>query len=374
MKRLVFLICALICLVITGCDEKGAWEGDYTIRDMNDMRALAGYTSVTGDLIIQPESPVEDIFGGIVQLMSSLTNLSSLTSLTSIGGDLVIYGNPFLTSIDGLKNLESVGGSITIEYNFSLGSLDCFQKIPTLPGSLKIYANDKIKDLKMFEGLTSIEGNLYISGNEKLSDIGLQALQGVAGDLTITNNESLPASQAEQFRERLLAAGGIGGTITINDNFDDSYPGKVYRGDYTIYRESDINELEGVGYITGSLYVKTATYYNPFGDFIKDQSLDSLKGLESLTRIGGSLEILDKENLKSMDGLNNLKIIESGLTIYKNGLTSLDGLESLSYVGGSFSVTSNKSLPESNAVALKDQVIARDGIGGNITIQNNLIE
>ncbi len=54
------------------CSEL-AWEGDYEINSIEDVRALSGYTEAKGNLSIRD---------------SGLTNLRGLECLTSVDGDL----------------------------------------------------------------------------------------------------------------------------------------------------------------------------------------------------------------------------------------------------------------------------------------------
>ena len=138
----------------------GIWDGDYRIDTSDDLKALSGYTSVTGSLFISTTD-------------SSLSSLEGLECLIHVGGSLLISGNRSLTSLAGLGRLKSVGMNVGIIFNNSLTSLT-----------------------------------------------GLERLESIGGDLNITLNRNLCTNLAEALRDQVLGAGGIGGLIGIFGNQD----------------------------------------------------------------------------------------------------------------------------------------------------------
>jgi hypothetical protein len=58
----------------------------------------------------------------------------------------------------------------------------------------------------------------YGVGNPALTSLGMAGLQRVDGDFTIYNNPLLCTSLAEELMNQVLAAGGIGGVVTILNN------------------------------------------------------------------------------------------------------------------------------------------------------------
>ena len=108
----------------------------------------------------------------------------------------------------------------------------------------------------------------------------------------------------------------------------------IWKGDYTIENQVDIDELAGFTTITGNL------------DII-DTSLVLLTGLEGLTSVGGNLAI----------GLND-------------SLTTLTGLEGMTSVGGYLFVRDNDTLCEDRAVDLESQLLDSGNELGS-TIENN---
>ncbi|MBU1168082.1 MAG: hypothetical protein KKD44_00815 [Proteobacteria bacterium] len=365
----IFILCS--CLMLISCDEKGAWEGDYEINNRTDLNELSGYTSVTGNLLITHATVSTG--EGTVPIPTRISSLSALESLTEIGGSLTIKYVTTLESLDGLKNLTSIGGDIVLKGLPALTSMDGFKNLTTISGDLNISGPNQIKSMDTFSNVTRIGGDLHIISCESLTTLGFESLYTVGNDFTVIWNLSLPMSLVEDLRDQIQNEGGIGGPIEIQGNYDDSFPGTPYFGNYDIYTKSDIDAISGINIITGDVRIMTSSYYIPFLGMVEDQSLESLQGLEDLQKIGGSFWIYQKDNILNLEGLNNLVYVGGGLSISSNiNLSSLSEMESLSYVGDSFYITNNASLPASEAEALRDQVLSRDGIDGNISINNNL--
>ena len=105
----------------------------------------------------------------------------------------------------------------------------------------------------------------------------------------------------------------------------------IFSDDYDISNLADIRAISGYVKITGNLIISS--------------DLINLFGLESLTYIGGSLEISNNTALTSLAGLNNLTSIVGGLWISNNGaLTNLDALSNLTSVGGDIAIYNNSTL------------------------------
>jgi hypothetical protein len=177
-------------------------------------------------------------------------------------------------------------------------------------------------------------------------------------------------------------------TILVNQG---STP--TWNGDYTLEDQTDLNILKDYTRITGNLYISNRC------------GLSDLKGLENLSSVG-RLSIGYSEELLSLDGLEGLSSITGYVTysntvapgeinIYGNeglidikglrNITSADGLyvannssltslgmDALARVNGDFEITNNTSLCTTMAEALRDQVVAGDGIDGTVTIEGNM--
>ena len=73
-------------------------------------------------------------------------------------------------------------------------------------------------------------------------------------------------------------------------------------------------------------------------------NFDTLEGLEQITEIEGSLNIMDTQYIYTLHGLDNLSTIGGDINIQNTTLQSLGGLESLTTISGSVnSIISNNS-------------------------------
>lgn len=131
---------------------------------------------------------------------SDITDLSPLNSLISVGGEIMIYGNPQLTTLSGLNNLTfakglwievnpqinslsalnnltSVGEEGFIIYQSALTSLSGLENLTSVGAYFALYNNDVLTSLSGVENLTSVGWAIGIGGNALLTDIS--ALQNV---------------------------------------------------------------------------------------------------------------------------------------------------------------------------------------------------
>ncbi len=99
----------------------------------------------------------------------------------------------------------------------------------------------------------------------------------------------------------------------------------IWRGDYIILDDIDLQLLQGYTTVSGVLLVTNFT------------ELTSLASLEKLTSIGGGLSIYNNA-LTNLDGLDNLTSV-GWLVVCGDNLTSLAGLESLTSVGGKVEIS-----------------------------------
>ena len=109
--------------------DLGEYDGHFAIRSQSDIATLAGYTSISGELVISCPAcrdlselicltSVGDLF--FICDSFSLTNLDGLDALTSVGGEFRIWGCSDLTSLDGLGAFTYVSEAIVIHHNESL--------------------------------------------------------------------------------------------------------------------------------------------------------------------------------------------------------------------------------------------------------------
>jgi len=129
--------------------------------------------------------------------------------------------------------------------------------------------------------------------------------------------------------------GGITFTTQVQiDNFQVDYPGCTVIGADVEILSQDIKNLNGLNQleaVNGNLVIQGTLLMN-------------LNGLNNLDSIGGILEIGNNQALNSLTGLGNLATVH-GLTINNNlFLTSTLGLTQLSTLQGDFYISENLSL------------------------------
>ena len=156
-----------------------------------------------------------------------------------------------------------------------------------------------IEDLS---GCTTITGSLFVNDTGERADLtGLEELTDIGGSL------SLECDDLESF--------------TGLDNLE------RVGGELQVYFTQGPRDLEGLGSLTtvGGMFV--------FGDPESDPGSYSLRGLDSLTRIEGDLQIV-VVFMPSLEGLEHIQHIGGALEPVNSHLESLRGLSSLTYLGG----------------------------------------
>ena len=170
-------------------------EGDYYIREQAELNALAGYSEVSGDLVIYD---------------STLTSLS-LPEITTVGGALSVLSNDSLTSLS-LPNLRSVGDYVTVETNDALTSFDL--SALTEVGE-EWFDNVSVKHnaaLTSFDlsALTRLTGSLFVRFNAGLASFDLAALTEVGGFLGLSDNDALAQCLVDALVAQVEAGDGMG--------------------------------------------------------------------------------------------------------------------------------------------------------------------
>ena len=95
-------------------------------------------------------------------------------------------------------------------------------------------------------------------------------------------------------------------------------------------------------------------------------SVQNLDSLIQVTKIGGSVSILNATSLSDLDGLNNISRIEGSLTIHNyRVISNLTALINLDFIGGSFNVSSTDLYEY-------DGLNDLDTIGGGLSINSSI--
>ena len=143
---------------------------------------------------------------------------------------------------------------------------------------------------------------------------------------------------------------------------------------------SDLKGLESLTGVGGRLFIQNNAMLTSFagldnlatlGDLtlIGNAGLISVDGLEVL-KTAKAVTIINNQALINLNGLGNVTQIDALDINMNNALTSLS-MDALERVEGDFSISYNTSLCTSLAEALQTQVMDRDGIGGTVTISGN---
>ena len=263
------------------------YDGDYLINSPARLKALSGFTEVTGSLIIGfvPYFIYQMQDAGILindnALLESkfslrkIRNLDGLESLTTIGGHLQIggcvwmdacIGNQKLRDIEGLRNLKSVGGDVEIVSNISLTNIDGLRSLEEIGGSLSISGNPVLKNLAGLNNLTTVGHGVSIGWHIALRHIdGFDNLTSLGGSLTIRKNvvlkdisgiNNITSTTYLQIKENPLLQ-SITGLSQLTHVGDGTYTDSSYHHLY-IYenpRLKDISGLDQVTSVDGDLYL-----------------------------------------------------------------------------------------------------------------------
>lgn len=128
-------------------------------------------------------------------------------------------------------------------------------------------------------------------------------------------------------------------------------------GDFEIWLNRDLETLEGLESLTsigGNLYI------------LQNYALNSLNALEGVTSIGGTLTFNDNDALISLDGLSSLITVGGSLRVFWNdALTSFNGLDSLTSVTANLEIWDNDNLINLNGLETLTT------LGGNLYIGRN---
>lgn len=256
MKRITIrtIYILIVLYLFTQC-EKSIHLGDITFSTQHEIEEFAksGYSRVTGSVIIKGDD---------------IRNLNGLSKLFAIEGDLVIEYNKSLIDIyEGLSNLSYVGQDISIWENSELLKIDGLNKLISTK-NLTITQNFKLVNINGFSNLVSIDGNLNLFFNQKLNNInGFHNLSEIKGSLDI--DQSLALTNVNGFSNLTY----IGENLHLERNSAlihiDGFTKLNFVGT-TIRIESNraLKDLCGLkpllmnGSFGGSLYI-SLNYYNP---------------------------------------------------------------------------------------------------------------
>ena len=189
---------------------------------------------------------------------------------------------------------------------------------------------------------------------------------------------------AGDLSEFLVGASPTGGGTTTTDiisaDFLTGDSATQFFGDVVISTQEDINELEGIVQIIGSLSVDSASLFqeldfSPLASLVQvvggvtlNTSNTNVMGFQCLAMVGADLTIVGNNSLTSIDGFQSLESIGFSLNIVdNNSLENISGFESLETIGNNLSLTDNLILENLGSLAQ----LNRTDIVGDIIITDN---
>jgi len=161
-------------------------------------------------------------------------------------------------------------------------------------------------------------------------------------------NESSWSSRVDFFTEIICPSGNVFLTTQAEVNaFPTTYIGcTIISGNLTIGGISslsnitDLSPLNGITQVTGSLVIRN-----------NGAGLLNLDGLDSITQVGGNVDVMSNTGLASLSGLEGLTATTGYLSVVNNSaLTSLSGLQNITTVGDYLTVFGNHTLPNLNGL------------------------
>lgn len=317
-----------------------AIDGSLTITNVNDISSLSTLKRISGNLVI---GYIESFTGGDdVNNFSSyhnkeLKSLKGLENLTTIGGNLIINDNK-IRNIDPLRNLISIGNSIEISRCSFLENLNGLAGVTStsIKGNLKLRWNPSLTNIDGLAKITSIKGDVWVWMNKGLKNLeGFSKISSIEKSLTIAGNKIL--SSVNGLRSLSL----VGGDLKIgwlHVPFQIEFLGN-----------DELKNLKGLENLTKvkGLYV--------FGN----KHLNRLDELSNIDNLDGNLEIFDNDQLINLQGLNNIKIIKGTVIISENNsLRNLDYFVNLISIGKDLSIYANAQL--SDFCGLKNVILRNE--------------
>ncbi|MGB4849955.1 MAG: T9SS type A sorting domain-containing protein, partial [Saprospiraceae bacterium] len=242
--------------------------------------------------------------GGIELWYADVTNFDSLYHLTGIG-DYLHIGVSSIKSIYGLRNLNTIGQYLNIEYCDSLNNLTGLEGITKI-NYLRLDNNSGMRDMSGLSNLTEAE---TISLDDLPAIDGFNNLKTVRGGFYVSG-----------WRDNV-------------DLLEFTFPPKLD----SIYYEFSISDIDSLKVFPNAPALK---YIGNLS--IVRTNLKSLEGLSDLEIIDGDLNIIDNPMLKSLDGIRNVGVLNGRLVLDRN--EALTNIEALSNINPDSMVT-NGDLP-----------------------------
>jgi len=229
---------------------------------------------------------------------------------------------------------------------------------PCIPTSIGFNTQAQIDSFAInYPDCTEIIGTVYISGGDGITNLnGLSRITSIGGNLEISASLYSGFSTLSDLTglDNLVS---IGGTLQIGDYYYDYGPDDE---SIIVFIPSNLTSLNGLNsltsigvsfnlvaaqYLTDISALSNLTSIGGSAFIYNNDALSNLSGLDNLTSIGGGLNILDNELLSDISSLSELAVIGNGLSFTDNpSLSSISGLHNITELTGGLLIQNNDAL------------------------------
>ena len=227
-------------------------------------------------------SNIETITGNLTIWGHNMASLNGLQNITSIDGDLIIAENNSLTDISALSNLEHLGGGLTLTDCPEISSISAFQSLTTA----EFITLSNLQDLQSLDGLQNIT---HLPGGIQIEDCAISDLNDLS---SLTHTGGLKLID-------LPFVSSLEGLVSLETIDNDGLHLDA------VYGLSNLVGLD-IELITSNLRILNC--YN----------LTSFEGLGGIAGNFDLVQIEDNTQLSSLQGLDNIELIEELLMIKGN--------------------------------------------------------
>lgn len=220
------------------------------------------------------------------------------------------------------------------------------------------------------------------AANQSLGTISASTNSGMLSfsiiDQSVANAFSINSSSGELFVDTesafdfetnptilgnvLITNGDIFKNVAIGIILNDLIETNIFDGDVLLTNQEEVNSFGKNNYteISGTLTIESL-----------GALLTSLSPLKTITKIGGSFNIRENENLSSLEGLHNIMTISGDLKIFENPiLSNIDYFDSLTSIGGFFDISFNHELHQIEGFNSLTTIGVSLSIGSNNALEN----
>jgi hypothetical protein len=335
--------------------------------ELPSLSSLRGDLRSTGSSLTSIELPALELLSGNLRLENLPLSKASLPRLATIEGQFIVGTVPQLTTLD-INRLAFVYGDFVISGAAALVTLE----LPSLVQAHQVLIQETgIEDIE-FAALYGTAGDILLPGNNALRSVALPALGFHPGGLAVYNSpalESVVASQIEQLGG--LAVNGGGALHTV------SFPAlQIVDTDVRVSGGSlpDLSGLHAL-FAVGTLSIDHIDQLRDLRSLPLLRRLDrlqitsapalaSLAGLEKVTQLAVSLELMNNPALTSLDGLQHVTSAGALRFVANTALPDLS-------LPGLVSVDQLLQIQDMSSLAHLSGLDPLRAVNGEIIIENN---